>query len=91
MGETGCGKTTLVRFLAQTLELRLFTLNIHGGITDDAILSFLDEAVAAASGEAARGVLIFFDEINAANCMALFKTIIIDRVYGNLIAINNSY
>lgn len=24
-------------------------------------------------------VLVFFDEINAANCMALFKTIIIDR------------
>ena len=28
-------------------------------------------------------VLVFFDEINAANCMALFKTIIIDRMYGN--------
>lgn len=25
-------------------------------------------------------VLVFFDEINAANCMALFKTIIIDRM-----------
>ena len=28
-------------------------------------------------------MLVFFDEINAANCMALFKSIIIDRVYEN--------
>ncbi|CAE8651944.1 unnamed protein product [Polarella glacialis] len=81
MGETGCGKTALVKFLAQTLDFRLFTLDIHGGITDQAIINFLDEAVSKADTD--RGVLVFFDEINAANCMALFKTIIIDRMYGN--------
>ena len=34
MGETGCGKTALVKFLAETLDFKLFTLDIHGGITD---------------------------------------------------------
>lgn len=81
MGETGCGKTALVNFLARALDFRLRTLNIHGGITDEAIMKFLDEAIEGREGN--QGVLVFFDEINAANCMALFKTIIIDRVYGN--------
>eukprot|EP00930_Biecheleria_cincta_P035478 TRINITY_DN24399_c0_g1_i1.p1 TRINITY_DN24399_c0_g1~~TRINITY_DN24399_c0_g1_i1.p1 ORF type:complete len:4764 (+),score=1067.82 TRINITY_DN24399_c0_g1_i1:48-14339(+) len=81
MGETGCGKTALVKFLAQTLDFRLFTLDIHGGITDQAIMDHLDNATRHAADE--KGVLVFFDEINAANCMALFKTVIIDRMYGN--------
>jgi hypothetical protein len=85
MGETGCGKTALVKFLSKTLHFRLMTLDIHGGITDKAIIEFLDKAVeeSASNEQDQRGVLVFFDEINAANCMALFKTVIIDRVYGN--------
>eukprot|EP00439_Symbiodinium_sp_Y106_P033514 s1540_g4.t1 len=80
MGETGCGKTALVKFLAETLDFKLFTLDIHGGITDASIIAFLEDAIKNAGD---KGVLVFFDEINAANCMALFKTIIIDRMYGN--------
>lgn len=84
MGETGCGKTALVRFLAKTLDFKLLTLDIHGGITDETIMTFMDKAIVQGEAEP-RGVLVFFDEINAANCMALFKTIIIDRMYGNRI------
>lgn len=87
MGETGCGKTALVKFLADTLDFSLFTLDIHGGITDAAIVKFLEDAIQKADDE--RGVLVFFDEINAANCMALFKTIIIDRMYGNKVIPEN--
>eukprot|EP00435_Cladocopium_sp_Y103_P004570 s2426_g1.t1 len=87
MGETGCGKTALVKFLAETLDFSLFTLDIHGGITDASIVKFLEDAIAKADHE--RGVLVFFDEINAANCMALFKTIIIDRMYGNKVIPEN--
>ncbi|CAK9096351.1 E3 ubiquitin-protein ligase rnf213-alpha (Mysterin-A) (Mysterin-alpha) (RING finger protein 213-A) (RING finger protein 213-alpha) (RING-type E3 ubiquitin transferase rnf213-alpha) [Durusdinium trenchii] len=98
MGETGCGKTALVKFLAETLDFKLCTLDIHGGITDASIIAFLEDAIQQADHERGAGatekrptrerkrvreVLVFFDEINAANCMALFKTIIIDRMYGN--------
>ena len=31
IGETGCGKTALVKFLAATLDFRLQVLDIHGG------------------------------------------------------------
>ena len=87
MGETGCGKTALVKFLAETLNFSLFTLDIHGGITDASIVKFLEDAIQNATSD--RGVLVFFDEINAANCMALFKTIIIDRMYGNKVIPEN--
>jgi hypothetical protein len=56
-------------------------LDIHGGISDETIMLFLDNALEHCNEQ--QKVLVFFDEINAANCMALFKTIIIDRVYGN--------
>eukprot|EP00928_Gymnodinium_smaydae_P026154 TRINITY_DN20620_c0_g1_i1.p1 TRINITY_DN20620_c0_g1~~TRINITY_DN20620_c0_g1_i1.p1 ORF type:complete len:1377 (+),score=394.33 TRINITY_DN20620_c0_g1_i1:376-4131(+) len=84
MGETGCGKTALVRFLAKTLEIPLLTLDVHGGITEVDIMGFMDRALA--RGEelpdgAGGGVLVFFDEVNAANCMGLFKTIIVDRMH----------
>jgi hypothetical protein len=81
MGETGCGKTALVKFLASTLDFQLFTLDVHGGITDDQIIQFMDHSSSRANEQ--RGALVFFDEINAANCMAIFKSIIVDRVYGN--------
>jgi hypothetical protein len=89
MGETGCGKTALVRFLAKCLNFRLMTLDIHGGITDQNIIEFMSKAISETSTGEHRGVLVFFDEINAANCMALFKTIIIDRVFGNTVIPNN--
>ena len=82
MGETGCGKTALVRFLAKTLQFPLLTLDVHGGITNDDIRSKTREAIAKAT-DTQRNVMLFFDEINAANCMAMFKSLIIDRVMDN--------
>jgi hypothetical protein len=89
MGETGCGKTALVNFLASTLDFALCTLDIHGGITDQGIIDFMETSIQKLSNGSNRGALIFFDEINAANCMALFKSIIIDRVYGNKVVPKN--
>eukprot|EP00929_Paragymnodinium_shiwhaense_P043162 TRINITY_DN22233_c0_g2_i1.p1 TRINITY_DN22233_c0_g2~~TRINITY_DN22233_c0_g2_i1.p1 ORF type:complete len:3205 (-),score=983.73 TRINITY_DN22233_c0_g2_i1:80-9475(-) len=82
MGETGCGKTALVRFLAKTLEIPLLTLDVHGGISEVDIVGFMDKALLLASElQGEDGVLVFFDEINAANCMALFNSLIVDRVH----------
>ena len=46
MGETGCGKTSLIRKLSELLnngESIMEILNIHAGITDDEIVKFLFE------------------------------------------------
>lgn len=82
MGETGCGKTALVKFLAKTLEYPLRTLHVHGGITDEIIYNFVLQSIE--DSKTQNGILIFFDEINAANCMTMFKSLIIDRCMGNV-------
>ena len=83
MGETGCGKTVLVNFLSQTLEIPLLTLDVDGGKTDEDVIEFMDRVVQTydEQSEDGNGVLVFFDDINVANCMGLFKTLIIDRMH----------
>ena len=44
MGETGCGKTSLIRKLSELInngESKMEILNIHAGITDQEIVDFL--------------------------------------------------
>jgi hypothetical protein len=44
MGETGCGKTSLIRKLSELInngEKQMEILNIHAGITDEEIVNFL--------------------------------------------------
>jgi len=45
MGETGCGKTSLIKMLSLLKnkgEIRMKILNIHEGVGDDEIISFLE-------------------------------------------------
>ena len=41
MGETGCGKTSLIRIISELKMNEMKILNIHAGITDDDILQFM--------------------------------------------------
>ena len=46
MGETGCGKTSLIRKLSELInngEKKMEIMNIHAGITDEEIVKFLFE------------------------------------------------
>ena len=43
MGETGCGKTSLIRIISELKMNKMKILNIHAGITDDDILQFMIE------------------------------------------------
>ena len=48
MGETGCGKTSLIRKLSEMInkgENKMIILNIHPGITDKDIINFLKQKV----------------------------------------------
>jgi len=45
MGETGCGKTSLITILADLMGARLHTLNIHAGIEDKDIIKFLETII----------------------------------------------
>merc|ERR1712077_13037 len=90
MGETGCGKTALINFISEALNFPLRSLDIHGGIEDTDILNFVEacakEAEAMPPGKC---IIVFLDEINAANCMALCKQLIVDRFMNNKRLPNN--
>ena len=78
-GETGCGKSSLVTQLCNILRVQLFTFNIHGGIEDADIITWMDSSVRAAKAKPAQRFVVFLDEVNTTNSMALFKEIICDR------------
>jgi len=41
MGECGCGKTYLISYLCAWLRVKLVTLDVHGGTTEQDILVYL--------------------------------------------------
>ena len=43
MGETGCGKTYSIQFLATFLDVPFYKLDVHGGLTQADIVEFMSE------------------------------------------------
>ncbi|XP_078588710.1 uncharacterized protein LOC144869352 [Branchiostoma floridae x Branchiostoma japonicum] len=76
MGETGCGKTSLIRYLAKTCEVPFKVLSIHAGVTEDRITAFVMERVAEARENLSREVWAFLDEINTCDHLGLINEII---------------
>eukprot|EP00656_Telonema_subtile_P027205 TRINITY_DN2923_c0_g1_i1.p1 TRINITY_DN2923_c0_g1~~TRINITY_DN2923_c0_g1_i1.p1 ORF type:complete len:2755 (-),score=765.54 TRINITY_DN2923_c0_g1_i1:91-8355(-) len=80
-GETGCGKSSVIKQMCAVTGMRLRTIDIHGGITDSDIVAWMNERLTeAAQIEHPMGKLVvFFDEVNTCNCMGLFKEIVCDH------------
>ena len=83
MGETGCGKTSLIKILNQLLnngEEKLEFINIHPGIYEDEIKAKMEKI-----NEKAKNVnefiWVFFDELNTCNSFTLLTEIFINRSF----------
>ena len=75
MGETGIGKTALVKLLSSIMTMKFDTLNIHAGINSDDIIEFVQKY-----NNSDENVVLFFDEINTNEHIGgLLKEIVIDR------------
>ncbi|PKC70591.1 hypothetical protein RhiirA1_439366 [Rhizophagus irregularis] len=77
-GEAGCGKTSLIAYLAMVVEVPFQILNLHAGIDGRAITIFMDNALKIAENSK---VWILFDEINTCNYIGLLADLISSRVY----------
>ena len=86
MGDTGCGKTSLITKLNQILnggETTLKIINIHPGINDEVLCEKMDEANKEAEVYKEKGKVlwVFFDEINTCLSLSLITEIFINRNY----------
>ena len=79
-GETGCGKTSLVKFLASAVGLpdeRFRVLNVHAGIDKSDVSEFIRESeLQAADGP----VWCFLDEVNTSQHIGLFSQLVCHRM-----------
>ena len=88
MGETGCGKTTLIEMAFKLINKGNRTikkLNIHAGTNDKDIIDFIKKITKEVDEEEQfltneernnREIWVFFDEINTCNSMGLLSEII---------------
>ena len=86
MGETGCGKTALIKKLNHLLNNGKETveiINIHPGINDKKLCKIMDEKNIIAKKQKEE-LWLFFDEINTCLSLSLLTEIFINRTfYGN--------
>ena len=83
MGETGCGKTALIKKLSQILnngEIVVEIINIHPGITDKYICNKMEEMNEKAKKQN-KELWVFFDEINTCLSMSLLTEIFINKTF----------
>ena len=92
MGETGCGKTSLIKKLSQILnngEELVRIINIHPGITDEEISTKMNEINQKAKEaeyidkekKIKKELWVFFDEINTCLSLSLLTEIFINRTF----------
>ena len=84
MGECGCGKTALLKYLCAWLGVELIVLDVHGGTTPEDIVGIFGVAEkkrVKAYEETGKksNVYVFLDEVNACNHMGLICEVITKR------------
>ena len=95
MGDTGCGKTSLITKLNQILnggKTTLKIINIHPGYDDEKLCKKMDEANEEAKNvkkEQDKELWVFFDEINTCLSLSLLTEIFINRTYNGKILEDN--
>ncbi|XP_064006836.1 E3 ubiquitin-protein ligase RNF213 [Pogoniulus pusillus] len=87
MGETGCGKTRLVKFLCQlrrscTEAENMKLVKVHGGTTAEMIYAKIKEAECLAKANKEQhglDTILFFDEANTTEAISSIKEALCDR------------
>lgn len=78
MGEAGCGKTSLIRFIARMSNASLLVISIHAGVTRDILTKLIAEGIADHQ-EDSKPLWIFLDEINTCNELGFINSLICHR------------
>eukprot|EP00339_Tiarina_fusa_P012556 CAMPEP_0117006680 /NCGR_PEP_ID=MMETSP0472-20121206/6824_1 /TAXON_ID=693140 ORGANISM="Tiarina fusus, Strain LIS" /NCGR_SAMPLE_ID=MMETSP0472 /ASSEMBLY_ACC=CAM_ASM_000603 /LENGTH=1949 /DNA_ID=CAMNT_0004708219 /DNA_START=485 /DNA_END=6331 /DNA_ORIENTATION=+ len=79
MGECGCGKTMLIKYLCAWMGVTLLILDVHGGTSEEDIVGIFAKASAIVADGTKKNVFVFLDEINTCAHMALMNEAICHR------------
>ena len=83
MGETGCGKTELIKQLMKMLNNNdanfLITKNMHSGVKENEISEVIEKAEKKLEESNSNMICIFFDEINTTSLLSKMKEIFISH------------
>ena len=74
MGETGCGKTYLIRMICQVYNIQLKILDVNAGTTENDIINFMNDIIDKNKNDNDK-IWIFFDEINTSTSIGLLSEI----------------
>ncbi|GBC14826.2 hypothetical protein GLOIN_2v432849 [Rhizophagus irregularis DAOM 181602=DAOM 197198] len=77
-GDAGCGKTSLIAYLALVVEAQFLTLNLHAGIDEETIMIFMNDALKKAEKDE---TWILFDEINTCNHLGLLAELLSNKKF----------
>ncbi|KAL3853052.1 hypothetical protein ACJMK2_016635, partial [Sinanodonta woodiana] len=78
MGDTGCGKTSLIQYLSKICDVEFIVKTIHAGIEEKDIITAVEDAnrKALQSLKTRQQVWLFLDEINTSDHICLLSDII---------------
>lgn len=92
MGETGCGKTSLIRRLAQICDVHLEILSVHAGLEEKDIVVAVHKANDRAISNRSEDIWMFFDELNTSEDVGLISDLVCHRkVHGLDVSPNLSF
>lgn len=84
MGETGCGKTYLVKFISEALfgrKAKFHQFTFHFGIREREFQEFMGQVLADAIQNEDEMQWVFFDEFNTSSLQPFVTELLIDRVF----------
>jgi len=79
LGECGCGKTMLLSFLCKWMGVKLLSLDVHGGTTEQDLIDVFKKAGEALKQPDVTSVYVFLDEVNTCVHMGLINEAICHR------------
>ncbi|KAM9385416.1 E3 ubiquitin-protein ligase rnf213-alpha-like isoform 2-T2 [Pholidichthys leucotaenia] len=87
MGETGCGKTRLIKFMSELIKCgapveNMKLVKVHGGTSSEMIYEKVREADNLARTNTENhnfGCILFFDEANTAEAVSSIKEVVCDK------------
>ncbi|ETO08602.1 hypothetical protein RFI_28787, partial [Reticulomyxa filosa] len=79
MGETGCGKTSLIKCLGHAANVDLIAIDVHGGFGRDEIRKVMESCSKKVSADSNKELWLFLDEVNTSPDIGWFKELICDQ------------